>query len=142
MPIWIERRLCRLFASWQSLFVLSDFRDGLYPWQSRICGVIVPPFIVFLFCDFSRTQLCGLLLPGVEQAVHGDIPIQVRFIDLEDYLAINLVYKSIAEIGLLNPITVTADNTLIAGRHRLEAAKLLGWTEICQISSPCPSAGL
>lgn len=29
--------------------------------------------------------------------------------------------KSIAEIGLLNPITVTADNTLIAGRHRLEA---------------------
>lgn len=38
--------------------------------------------------------------------------------------------KSIAEIGLLNPITVTADNTLIAGRHRLEAAKMLGWTEI------------
>lgn len=38
--------------------------------------------------------------------------------------------KSIAEIGLLNPITVTADNILIAGRHRLEAAKMLGWTEI------------
>lgn len=38
--------------------------------------------------------------------------------------------KSIAEIGLLNPITVTPDRTLIAGCHRLEAAKLLGWTEI------------
>ncbi|WP_322170578.1 ParB/RepB/Spo0J family partition protein [Acutalibacter caecimuris] len=38
--------------------------------------------------------------------------------------------KSIAEIGLLNPVTVTADNILIAGRHRLEAARLLGWTEI------------
>lgn len=34
--------------------------------------------------------------------------------------------KSISEIGLLNPITITADHTLIAGRHRLEAAKLLG----------------
>ena len=38
--------------------------------------------------------------------------------------------KSISEIGLLNPITITADKTLIAGCHRLEAAKLLGWTEI------------
>lgn len=43
--------------------------------------------------------------------------------------------KSISEIGLLNPITITADHTLIAGRHRLEAAKLLGWTEIeCTVS--------
>lgn len=37
---------------------------------------------------------------------------------------------SIAELGLLNPITVDQNHTLIAGRHRLEAAKLLGWTEI------------
>ena len=28
--------------------------------------------------------------------------------------------KSIAELGLLNPITIDQDNTLIAGRHRLE----------------------
>ena len=32
--------------------------------------------------------------------------------------------KSIAELGLLNPITINQDNTLIAGRHRLEAAGL------------------
>ena len=38
--------------------------------------------------------------------------------------------KSIAELGLLNPITIDQENTLIAGRHRLEAAKLLGWAEI------------
>lgn len=37
---------------------------------------------------------------------------------------------SIAEIGLLHPITVSADNTLIAGYHRLEACRQLGWTEI------------
>ena len=37
---------------------------------------------------------------------------------------------SIAEIGLMNPLTVDADHNLIAGLHRLEAAKLLEWTEI------------
>ncbi len=48
--------------------------------------------------------------------------------------------KSISEIGLLNPITIAADHTLIAGRHRLEAAKLLGWTEIeCTV---CDVSGL
>ena len=33
-------------------------------------------------------------------------------------------------MGLLNPITIDCNNTLIAGRHRLDAAKLLGWAEI------------
>lgn len=37
---------------------------------------------------------------------------------------------SIAEIGLMNPITVDADYNLIAGLHRLEAVRLLGWSEI------------
>ncbi len=44
--------------------------------------------------------------------------------------------RSIAEVGLLNPITIDQGNTLIAGLHRLEAAKLLGWTEIeCSVTS-------
>ena len=47
--------------------------------------------------------------------------------------------KSIADVGLLNPITVDGSYTLIAGLHRLEAAKLLGWEEIecnvCDIDS-------
>ena len=38
--------------------------------------------------------------------------------------------ESIAEVGMMNPITVDADHNLVAGLHRLEAAKLLGWTEI------------
>ena len=44
--------------------------------------------------------------------------------------------KSIQAVGLMNPITISQDNTLIAGLHRLEAAKLLGWRSIeCTISS-------
>ena len=34
--------------------------------------------------------------------------------------------ESIKEIGLLNPITVTKDYTLIAGHHRLKAFEALG----------------
>ena len=44
--------------------------------------------------------------------------------------------KSIADVGLLNPITVDSSHTLIAGLHRLEAAKLLDWAEIeCTVCS-------
>lgn len=38
--------------------------------------------------------------------------------------------ESIKQLGLLNPITINKDNTLIAGNHRVEACKLLGWDEI------------
>lgn len=43
---------------------------------------------------------------------------------------------SISKVGLLNPITVDQGHTLIAGLHRMEAAKSLGWSEIeCTVSS-------
>ncbi len=43
--------------------------------------------------------------------------------------------ESIVEVGMMNPITVTGEHTLIAGLQRLEAAKRLGWAEIeCTIS--------
>lgn len=41
---------------------------------------------------------------------------------------------SIAEIGLLQPIVVGRDLTLIAGLHRLRACQSLGWSDIPAIS--------
>lgn len=38
--------------------------------------------------------------------------------------------ESIRELGLLNPLTVDKEHTLIAGLHRLEAVKMLGWPEV------------
>ncbi|WP_273845442.1 MT-A70 family methyltransferase [Rubrobacter calidifluminis] len=38
--------------------------------------------------------------------------------------------ESMAKIGLLHPITVTESGVLVSGRHRLEAAKSLGWKTI------------
>lgn len=43
---------------------------------------------------------------------------------------------SIRELGLLNPLTIDRGNFLIAGLHRLEAVKALGWAEVeCTVSS-------
>lgn len=53
-----------------------------------------------------------------------------------DQDAVQKLADSISKVGLLNPITVDQEYTLIAGLHRLEAAKRLGWTQIkCTVSN-------
>ncbi len=50
-----------------------------------------------------------------------------------DRKQVEALADSIREVGLLNPVTVAPDGdgfALIAGMHRLEAARLLGWAEI------------
>ena len=64
-----------------------------------------------------------------------DIQIKDRLRMLDTEHARELA-ESIREFGLLNPLTVDRDYTLIAGLHRLEAVKLLGWTKVeCTVSS-------
>ncbi len=42
--------------------------------------------------------------------------------------------ESMRRHGLLNPLTVTESDVLVAGKRRLEAARRLGWTTIqCRI---------
>jgi len=44
--------------------------------------------------------------------------------------------ESIKELGLLQPIIISEDKVLISGLHRIEACKLLGWSEIpCIVKS-------
>ena len=57
----------------------------------------------------------------------ANIIITERKRDLGD---ITSLVESIKHLGLLNPITVLADGTLVAGYHRLHACKQLGWDEI------------
>ncbi len=48
--------------------------------------------------------------------------------DVEDLV------NSIGEVGLLQPIVVTPDNTIISGHRRFKAIQSLGWTEVeCEV---------
>ena len=38
--------------------------------------------------------------------------------------------NSIGEVGLLQPIVVTPDNTIVSGHRRFKAIQSLGWTEV------------
>lgn len=55
--------------------------------------------------------------------------------------AVARLADSIASIGLLNPITVRADGELVAGLHRLEACRSLGWLEVpvTVLEEPAPA---
>jgi hypothetical protein len=57
----------------------------------------------------------------------ADIIVNERKRDLGD---ISSLARSIKDLGLLNPITLLQDGTLVAGYHRLSACKMLGWDEI------------
>ena len=47
--------------------------------------------------------------------------------------------RSIDEVGLIQPITLDENNVLVAGLHRYEACKLLGWEEIEYTTIKCDS---
>lgn len=66
-----------------------------------------------------------------EQTVRHQIEnIKIGVRHRNDLGDIKSLAASIADVGLLHPIVVTPDNTLIAGERRLAAARYLGWKEI------------
>lgn len=58
----------------------------------------------------------------------SDIKVKKRV--RKDLGDLDALKDSLRRYGLLNPITIDNKNRLIAGERRLEAAKLLGWTNI------------
>ena len=65
----------------------------------------------------------------MNEVVHiADIKIGTRY--RKDMGDIAGLAGSIDSIGLLHPIVVTPAKKLLAGLRRLEACRLLGWTEI------------
>ncbi len=59
----------------------------------------------------------------------ASIKVNNRLRPLDDAKVAELA-ESIAQVGLLQPIGVRPDGTLVYGYHRLEACKQLGWTKI------------
>jgi ParB family chromosome partitioning protein len=56
--------------------------------------------------------------------------IQVRERHRKDLGDVGGLAESIKAVGLLHPIVLGPDRTLIAGQRRLEAVRLLGWAEV------------
>lgn len=65
----------------------------------------------------------------LKQIPVASVVVGVRMRDLDEGKVLELM-QSYEQIGVINPISVDEDHTLIAGAHRLEAAKNLGWTKI------------
>jgi ParB-like nuclease domain len=66
-----------------------------------------------MYCRFARIQRIR-------------VPRRHRW-DLGDIAALA---DSIRDVGLLQPLVVSPDHTLVAGRRRLEAVRTLGWQEV------------
>ena len=65
-----------------------------------------------------------------------DFPIDgITVVSERELKDVRTLVESIREVGLIQPITVTPRGTLVAGRHRLQACKVLGWTTIPAIIS-------
>jgi DNA modification methylase len=68
------------------------------------------------------------LVEGVTKIVITDIIVSENFRkDMGDLLSLA---NSMSVNGLINPVVVDRTNNLVAGKRRLEAAKMLKWTEI------------
>lgn len=80
------------------------------------------------------TGCSGACTPLVLNLVVVDHGVEISSIKIPDgrrtLCDIEPLIESIREVGLVNPITVTPDRVLVAGYHRLEACRALGWKTI------------
>ena len=50
--------------------------------------------------------------------------------EIYDQTDLSSLVKSISDNGLLEPLVVKSDGTLLSGHRRLAAVKILGWDEV------------
>jgi N6-adenosine-specific RNA methylase IME4/ParB-like chromosome segregation protein Spo0J len=92
--------------------------------------------VLRFLCPNSQESPYGLKAEPLFFLLGGNMKINIADIKIKkgrravDKNKVRELADSIQEIGLLNPITVTRENVLIAGAHRVEAFKLLGKKEI------------
>lgn len=72
----------------------------------------------------------GVSAPTVIDAFVRVESIRVDGRHRKDLGAIDALARSIEDVGLLNPITLTRDGRLVAGERRLAACRSLGWAEV------------
>jgi len=122
----------------------SSESDTVLPLPSRINGPGPTPPRTALTSSAPSTKTVPSPSPTSTMTPldPSTIPIAIPTLVIPDYTngraeldmdRVRSLRDSIASIGLLHPITVSDDTEhpmLIAGRHRLEAAKLLDWTHI------------
>jgi ParB-like chromosome segregation protein Spo0J len=70
----------------------------------------------------------GVVVSGAFEIDIAEIKIGKRY--RKDLGDIAELAASIADIGLLHPVVIMPDGTLLAGRRRLAACKKLGWDKI------------
>lgn len=75
----------------------------------------------------SEQQTSAVMQISIDSVQH------IKRIRAADSGKVTSLSDSIQQLGLLNPITVRPDYRLIAGLHRLEACKRLGWKSISAI---------
>ena len=75
------------------------------------------------------TDLATITPTAIDALVHIE---SIRVVGRHRYVLGDLdeLAKSIADVGLLNPITLTRDSRLVAGQRRLEACRRLGLAEV------------
>jgi len=72
--------------------------------------------------DFFETKVDSIKIK--------DVVIKNRIRKRVNRAHIQELAESIADVGLLNPISITKNNKLIAGFHRIKACETLGWEEV------------
>ena len=82
----------------------------------------------------DRNEITGHPLKSINQHVLKEIPVAAvvvgeRLRELDEVKVLELM-NSYKDIGIINAISVDEELNLIAGRHRLEAARNLGWETI------------